>query len=90
MGVLSATVIDFGLDVLSNEATHIVVCTSEPTAYSACSIGSSNLIGYRSFGVAAAILPGSHTSQAAAATGLDWPRLSPSLFRRSMTMALRS
>lgn len=49
-GVLNSLVLDFGLDVVADEATHIVVCSSEPTAYSLCSIGSSNLIGYKSFG----------------------------------------
>ncbi len=36
--------------MLDNEATHIVLCEVEPTAYRLCSIGAANCLGYKSFG----------------------------------------
>ncbi len=61
-GSLSDQVLDFGLDVLDNEATHIVLCQQEPSAYSLCSIGASNCLGFKSFGAGGAFgSPSSHS-----------------------------
>src|SRR5512139_2885753 len=46
---LETQVLAFGLDVLNNEATHIMVCASEPTAYSLCSVGAANSLGYKAW-----------------------------------------
>lgn len=44
---LESRVLDYGLNVLNSEATHIMVCASEPTAYSLCSVGAANSLGYK-------------------------------------------
>ncbi len=65
-GSISDFVIDFGLDVLDNEATHIVLCEVEPTAYRLCSIGAANCLGYKSFGAGNAFDgPSAHRSMGA-------------------------
>lgn len=48
---LESYILDNGLTKLDTEATHIVICgTTEPTAYSLCSVNAANALGYKSFG----------------------------------------
>jgi len=59
---LENRVLDFGLNVLDTEATHIVICASEPTDYSLCSVGAANSLGYKDFGAGSAFgSPASHS-----------------------------
>lgn len=50
---LGSHVLDNGLSRLDSDSTHIVVCAAEPTAYSLCSVGAANSLGYKSFGAGA-------------------------------------
>ncbi len=47
---LETYILDNGLTKLDTETTHIVLCASEPTVLSLCSVGAANALGYKSFG----------------------------------------
>lgn len=59
---LENQVLDFGLDSLDTEGTHIMVCASEPTAYSLCSVGAANSLGYKAWAAGGAFgAPSNHS-----------------------------
>jgi hypothetical protein len=59
---LADRVLDFGLNVLDTEATHIMVCAAEPSVYSLCSLGAANLLGYKAWSAGGAFdSPSAHS-----------------------------
>jgi hypothetical protein len=61
-GTLESRILDFGLNELDTLASHIVICATEPTVYTAASLTNANCLGNKAFGAGACFgVPSDHS-----------------------------
>jgi hypothetical protein len=66
---LETVALDYGLNQLHTNVTHITICSAEPTTYGQATVGGTNLLGFNSFGASNAFgVPATSTTSLRAVT----------------------